>query len=758
MVHGLLSAWKGLALFLLAVSEAGHAPMAYQQRQPSPSGATDPPPPPPPAIILALQPDSGPTTGGTVISLSGMHLEPQRSGLLPICSFGDSGLSVHGQFRGRASNGVVTCTTPEAYAGYEVAVELSLDGGGTFTNHGHRFRYYHEAFVESASPSSGPAAGGTLIHITGHNFARTPGLQCSFGWRRVPATLIDFQHVRCASPAHAANASLSLRFENADLRLTIDERGVDGLAAISGEAHLDSGVLVIAEQRLLPIDPGPSPPPPPSPPGQFASMAAAAPADYVGPFWGAAAGDGTYSSDGGSGSSGQGGAIIGSSMIRRVRNETVQAGCGVLSVATPRDTHSAPQGFTASFDLLMQGEAARGLSFSYGELEPDSSTSAQGVGAASSGSSAGGGVAGGKGLWDEFGVARGLSVRLLANTPAHYRPFSIEVCLDQKQLAQVTLGRGALLRGAWAPVHVRLDPGTRRIVVRHDGIVRLTAVLPPTFHPAPTWQFALSGCTNPPPAWNATEGADNSGAALGEGAQVVNTSLSAAVLIDQMALSTSTLYDEKNVDLRVSINAQALSPSSVAYAYYAPPRIESVSPTSGPAAGLSLVTVTGIHIHGGSDYRCRFGTDVTVYASIVAIAGSHRYGDLGSMRCRTPPLLAGAPVLVEISLNGQTFTDSSIAADGTSVASNFRFMPYGVPLVSSVSPALGPVHGGTLLEVRGLNFADGSDYRCRFEPQPNVTVPTFEDPHGLPRERIDADGDGIGDRILVSWELCACPA
>ena len=46
-------------------------------------------------------------------------------------------------------------------------MEVSVDGGASFTSAGYRFRYYHEAMVESASPSSGPAAGGTLVSVTG---------------------------------------------------------------------------------------------------------------------------------------------------------------------------------------------------------------------------------------------------------------------------------------------------------------------------------------------------------------------------------------------------------------------------------------------------------------------------------------------------------------------------------------------------------------------------------------------------------------
>ena len=158
--------------------------------------------------IFALQPDSGPSAGGTPITISGAHLLGDRSAsheALCRCRFGAGTLVSNGVFQGRSSHGTITCTTPRADAGYEVAVEVSCDGGATETRAGFRFRYYHEAVVSSLSPRSGPATGGTLVDVTGYNFAAVSGLECAFGWRRSPATLVDFQHVRCVSPAHSAN-------------------------------------------------------------------------------------------------------------------------------------------------------------------------------------------------------------------------------------------------------------------------------------------------------------------------------------------------------------------------------------------------------------------------------------------------------------------------------------------------------------------------------------------------------------------------
>ena len=411
-----------------------------------------------PPSLFALAPASGPTRGGTLVSLSGAHLQPEE-GVAPICRFGLGGLLSRGGFRGVASHGIVTCAAPPADSGYEVAVELSLDGGASFTRAGFRFSYYHEAEIRSASPSSGPAAGGTLVTVAGYNFGHEPPnlLQCAFGWRRVPATLLDFEHLRCTAPPNTANGSLSLSFEDRTLQLVIDQVAVRGHASIAGAAALGDGVLTLAEERLFPPPSGPFPPPPPPPPQAFVSTfsAAGGTATFVGTrpahdagavarpagrFGETHSGDSrigsigalnAHSSSSSSSSIGSGAALgDGSHVDWGVRHEAVQTACGVLSVSVPRDTHVPPRGFAASFELLMRGEGARGIALSYGELQP---TAASHDSSAANGTAVGAGVGGGiSQLWDEFGAARGVSVRLLANSPNHYRPLSIEIALHQQ--------------------------------------------------------------------------------------------------------------------------------------------------------------------------------------------------------------------------------------------------------------------------------------------------------------------------------------
>ena len=79
-----------------------------------------------------------------------------------------------------------------------------------------------------------------------------------------------------------------------------------------------------------------------------------------------------------------------------------------------------------------------------------------------------------------------------------------------------------------------------------------------------------------------------------------------------------------------------------------------------------------------------------------------------NMDCTTPPNGAGlAPV--HVSLNAQQFVGNASEETG--------FTYYVHSVVSEVSPTSGPRAGGTLVNVSGVGFADGSHYICAFGAQ-----------------------------------------
>eukprot|EP00964_Phaeocystis_antarctica_P063930 scaffold38402_cov39-Phaeocystis_antarctica.AAC.1 len=108
-------------------------------------------------------------------------------------------------------------------------------------------------------------------------------------------------------------------------------------------------------------------------------------------------------------------------------------------------------------------------------------------------------------------------------------------------------------------------------------------------------------------------------------------------------------------------------------------------------------------------FQCRFGDGGASGAGTLV-------GDAG-VRCLVPqadPLSALPLTLpVRLTLNGQQFTVGP--ADFTYYG--FRLaggLGYVVPNTVAVSPAIGPVAGGTAIAVYGAALSRGSDYSCRF--------------------------------------------
>ena len=89
------------------------------------------------------------------------------------------------------------------------------------------------------------------------------------------------------------------------------------------------------------------------------------------------------------------------------------------------------------------------------------------------------------------------------------------------------------------------------------------------------------------------------------------------------------------------------------------PRIDEVSPASGPLGGGTLVRISGSNYEGGSDYRCRFGGS-TSDANLPNGTDKASYDAAsGSVRCFAPPSSGPGDTVVNsslwISLNAQQY-------------------------------------------------------------------------------------------------------
>jgi hypothetical protein len=121
------------------------------------------------------------------------------------------------------------------------------------------------------------------------------------------------------------------------------------------------------------------------------------------------------------------------------------------------------------------------------------------------------------------------------------------------------------------------------------------------------------------------------------------------------------------------------------FTYLPAPTVSSVSPASGPVTGGTSVTVSGTGFASGATVD--FGT---VAATAVDVLSST------SLTATSP---AGTEA-VDVKVTTGGGTSSASAAD--------QFTYLAAPTVSSVSPASGPVTGGTSVTVSGTGFASGA--------------------------------------------------
>lgn len=128
-----------------------------------PDAAPEPDPAEDPELLLVL-PTSGPTTGGTAVTLQGSGFHPG----LEVTFGGAPATAVE-----VASAGEMSCTTP-AHAAGKVDVTVRDPATGAESTFAGGFTYVETSAAPSitkVSPDTGPTGGGTAVTIEGSNFA-----------------------------------------------------------------------------------------------------------------------------------------------------------------------------------------------------------------------------------------------------------------------------------------------------------------------------------------------------------------------------------------------------------------------------------------------------------------------------------------------------------------------------------------------------------------------------------------------------------
>jgi hypothetical protein len=148
-----------------------------------------------PPVITSISPTFGGTTGGNVVTITGLNFKGANS-----VTFGGLNATTV-----KAVNPTtITCKTPVSLTAGEVDVIVRTGGGpsNTFSS----FTYITPPFISAISPPAGTKAGGNNITITGTNF--TGATSVSFGKAvSTNITVVDDTTLTCITPMGAVGAA-----------------------------------------------------------------------------------------------------------------------------------------------------------------------------------------------------------------------------------------------------------------------------------------------------------------------------------------------------------------------------------------------------------------------------------------------------------------------------------------------------------------------------------------------------------------------
>lgn len=194
---------------------------------------------------------------------------------------------------------------------------------------------------------------------------------------------------------------------------------------------------------------------------------------------------------------------------------------------------------------------------------------------------------------------------------------SIEVWYDGEPLRNVRLGTW-LRTSSWVRVVIRHDADG--LHVSHDGRQWIKDYQVRGWAPDKTWRLGF--------------GARGASTTFGRGPAEVYKRPERH-WIDDLRVSSGLLIAEATTPVTLSFNGQQYAPVPVEFRYYAMPSVSSVTPSTGPLAGGTLVTVSGSKLDAGrsdSDRRPppSNGEDVNAVPPGLEETDSHALG----YRCR----------------------------------------------------------------------------------------------------------------------------
>ena len=152
-----------------------------------------------PPTVTGVSPTSGPTLGGTAVTITGTNLDNPSA-----VKFGGTNAAVVTPI----SATQIIAVAPAGSAGAQ-DVRVTTPGGTSATSSADRFTFVPPPTVTGVSPSSGPAAGGTSVTITGTDFTGASAVH--FGASQAASfSVINTTQITATSPAGAGTADVTV--------------------------------------------------------------------------------------------------------------------------------------------------------------------------------------------------------------------------------------------------------------------------------------------------------------------------------------------------------------------------------------------------------------------------------------------------------------------------------------------------------------------------------------------------------------------
>ncbi|KAJ1484295.1 hypothetical protein T484DRAFT_1894602, partial [Baffinella frigidus] len=157
------------------------------------------------AILTGVHPSRGSVSGGTIVSVVGMHWSTADV----TCRIGETsprqGVAL--------SSTLVLCVAPKVSAVGEVAVGVS-NNGVDFVSKPGTFVYTDQVEITGVFPTVGSSSGGAYVTVVGSHFPQTSSLECRFGSTREGESAGSWQSstlVKCVTPSgHVGNVTVSV--------------------------------------------------------------------------------------------------------------------------------------------------------------------------------------------------------------------------------------------------------------------------------------------------------------------------------------------------------------------------------------------------------------------------------------------------------------------------------------------------------------------------------------------------------------------